>query len=85
MTLIDDWFALLNHGHMVTATGNSDTHHLDHNIGGYPRNYVRVLEDRPDRLKPFEVARARAAARATPSSLLCAPSLPDLLESGIRS
>jgi hypothetical protein len=56
--VIDDWFALLNHGHMVTATGNSDTHHLDHNIGGYPRNYVRVTEDRPDRLKPFEVARS---------------------------
>ena len=32
---------------MVTATGNSDTHHLDHNIGGYPRNYVKVQEDRP--------------------------------------
>jgi hypothetical protein len=56
--VIDDWFALLNHGHMVTATGNSDTHHLDHNIGGYPRNYVRVSDDHPDRLKPFEVARA---------------------------
>src|SRR5262249_47029548 len=26
--VIDDWFALLDHGHIVTATGNSDTHHL---------------------------------------------------------
>ena len=42
--VIDDRFALLQHGQMVTATGNSDTHHLDHNIGGYPRNYVRVQE-----------------------------------------
>jgi hypothetical protein len=56
--VIDDWFALLNHGHLVTATGNSDTHHLDHNIGGYPRNYVRVQEDSPTRLKPGEIARA---------------------------
>jgi hypothetical protein len=56
--VIDDWFALLNHGHLVTATGNSDTHHLDHNIGGYPRNYVRVPDDTPSRLKPFEVSRA---------------------------
>jgi hypothetical protein len=56
--MIDDWFALLQHGHIVTATGNSDTHHLDHNIGGYPRNYVRVVDDHPDRLKPFEVSRA---------------------------
>ena len=57
--MIDDWFALLAHGHIVTATGNSDTHHLDHNIGGYPRNYVRVQEDRPQALRdPFEIPRA---------------------------
>jgi hypothetical protein len=62
--VIDDWFALIAHGHIVTATGNSDTHHLDHNIGGYPRNYVRVQEDEPQRLKPFEVPRAVKAHRA---------------------
>ena len=57
--VIDDWFALLDHGHIVTATGNSDTHHLDHNIGGYPRNYVRVQEDKPQSLRdPLEVPRA---------------------------
>lgn len=57
--MIDDWFALLAHGHLVTATGNSDTHHLDHNIGGYPRNYVRVQEDKPQSLRdPLEVPRA---------------------------
>jgi predicted metal-dependent phosphoesterase TrpH len=33
-----DWFALLDCGHMVAATGNSDTHHLTYNLGGYPRN-----------------------------------------------
>src|SRR6266516_907779 len=56
--IIDDWFALLNHGHLVTATGNSDTHHLTYNIGGYPRNYVRVLDDRPQAVTGKEVARA---------------------------
>ncbi|MGZ3427672.1 MAG: CehA/McbA family metallohydrolase [Polyangia bacterium] len=57
--MIDDWFALLQHGHLVTATGNSDTHHLDHNIGGYPRNYVRVQEDKPQSLRdPLEIPRA---------------------------
>ena len=57
--MIDDWFALLQHGHIVTATGNSDTHHLDHNIGGYPRNYVRVQEDKPQSLRdPLEIPRA---------------------------
>lgn len=56
--MIDDWFALLQHGHIVTATGNSDTHHLDHNIGGYPRNYIRVQEDKPTALREHEIERA---------------------------
>jgi hypothetical protein len=56
--LIGEWFALLEHGHIVTATGNSDTHHLDHNIGGYPRNYVRVRDDRPSMVTPEAIAGA---------------------------
>jgi hypothetical protein len=56
--VIDDWLGLLNHGHLVTATGNSDTHHLAYNLGGYPRNYVRVADDRPDHVTPKEVATA---------------------------
>jgi hypothetical protein len=56
--MIDDWFGLLQHGHLVTALGNSDTHHLDHNIGGYPRNYVRVQEDKSSALKEHEIERA---------------------------
>ncbi len=55
---IDDWLGLLNHGHLATATGNSDTHHLTYNMGGYPRNYVRVRDDRPDHVTPQEVATA---------------------------
>jgi hypothetical protein len=54
--VIADWFALLNHGHIVTATGNSDTHHLTYNLGGYPRNYVRVKDDSPAKVTPSEVA-----------------------------
>jgi len=56
--VVDDWFSLLNHDHLVTATGNSDTHHLTFNIGGYPRNYVKVREDRPERIEPKEIAAA---------------------------
>jgi len=55
---IEDWFSLIEHGHLVTATGNSDSHHLKLNIGGFPRNYVAVAEDRPAALKSIEVARA---------------------------
>jgi hypothetical protein len=56
--VVDDWFSLLNHDHLVTATGNSDTHHLTFNIGGYPRNYVKVREDQPERIDPKEIAAA---------------------------
>ncbi len=45
--VVDDWFSLLNHDHLVTATGNSDSHHLTFNIGGYPRNYVKVRDNKP--------------------------------------
>jgi hypothetical protein len=56
--IIDDWFSLLNHEHLVTATGNSDTHHLNFNIGGYPRNYVHVVDDRPEVVTPKQIAQA---------------------------
>jgi hypothetical protein len=46
--VLEDWFALLRRGHRVTATGNSDSHHLTFNLGGYPRNYVRVREAQLD-------------------------------------
>lgn len=36
------WFALLKAGFVVTATGNSDSHKLALNQGGYPRNYLRT-------------------------------------------
>jgi hypothetical protein len=62
--VVDDWFSLLNHEHLVTATGNSDTHHLTFNIGGYPRNYVKVRDDRPPLVDGKQVASALKAHRA---------------------
>jgi hypothetical protein len=56
--VVADWFALLDHDHIVTATGNSDTHHLTFNIGGYPRNYVKLRDDRPQVVVPAQVAQA---------------------------
>jgi hypothetical protein len=61
---IDDWLGLLNHGHLATATGNSDTHHLTYNIGGYPRNFVRVRDDRPAAVTAAEVAGSLKAHHA---------------------
>ena len=62
--VVDDWFALLDHEHLVTATGNSDTHHLRMNIGGYPRNYVHVRDDQPSMVDGQQVASALKAHRA---------------------
>jgi predicted metal-dependent phosphoesterase TrpH len=59
-----DWFALLGCGHMVTATGNSDTHHMTYNLGGYPRNYILVDNDDPAVVTPQMVAKGIRARHA---------------------
>ena len=51
-----DWFSLLSHGYLVTAMGNSDTHHLNYNLGGYPRDYVKVAHDEPAEADNAEIA-----------------------------
>ncbi|MCC6554927.1 MAG: CehA/McbA family metallohydrolase [Polyangiaceae bacterium] len=62
--VLKDWFGLLSRGRMIAATGNSDTHHLDINLGGYPRNFVRLADDSPVNVKPAEVARAVKGMRS---------------------
>jgi hypothetical protein len=43
-----DWYALLDAGLHVTATGNSDSHKLTYHEAGVPRNFVRVASDSPE-------------------------------------
>lgn len=62
--VMKDWFALLDRGHLITATGNSDTHHLTYNLGGYPRNYVLVDDDDPYKVTAGDVARGVKAHHA---------------------
>jgi len=62
--VMQDWFALLDRGHLVTATGNSDTHHLNYNLGGYPRNYVNVANDDPQLVTAEDVAQGVKAHHA---------------------
>lgn len=40
--VLNDWFHLLNLGHRVFATGNSDARNLGPGALGYPRNYVNT-------------------------------------------
>lgn len=62
--VLKDWFALLDRGLVVTAMGNSDTHDLSSTLGGYPRNYVRVRDDRPGATGDDEISAALRARRA---------------------
>jgi hypothetical protein len=48
---VQDFYTLWRNGVEVTALGNSDTHHLNLILAGFPRSYVRV----PDaRTEPFD-------------------------------
>ncbi len=62
--VLADWYVFLRHGYHITATGNSDSHHLTFNLGGYPRNYVRVADDRPDRLDVTALVASIKAGRS---------------------
>jgi hypothetical protein len=54
--VIGDWIGLLDGGKRVSCTGNSDSHHMTFNLGGYPRNYVAVGDVPVGRLDPSAVA-----------------------------
>jgi hypothetical protein len=45
--LYRDWFALLNHGTVLTPVGSSDSHDVNRYIVGQGRTYVRVKDDEP--------------------------------------
>ncbi len=45
-----DWYALLDAGKRVTATGNSDSHKLAYHEAGVPLNYVQIANDDPAKL-----------------------------------
>lgn len=50
LRLLHDWFALLNHGHRLTALGSSDTHYVSRMILGQGRSYIRGDDTDPARL-----------------------------------
>jgi hypothetical protein len=50
---VQDFYTLWRNGVQVVALGNSDTHHLNLILAGFPRSYVRVPDARTD---PFDAA-----------------------------
>ncbi len=59
--VLGDWRSFLDSGRRIAATGNSDTHHLTFNLGGYPRNYIAYPDPKID---PVAVAAAVKAGRS---------------------
>jgi hypothetical protein len=45
--VLNDWYNLLNAGHLLVAVGNTDTHQIFSQEIGYPRNFVHTGTDDP--------------------------------------
>lgn len=66
-TSVKDWFALLNAGHTMWATGSSDTHHIRSKAPGYPRTCLYFGHDDPQQLTANTVRDVLAKGVATAS------------------
>lgn len=63
-----DWYALLNAGFRVVATGNSDSHRVAFHEPGVPRNLVEVPDDAPGRFQEQAFLAAIRAGRVSVSA-----------------
>jgi hypothetical protein len=63
-----DWYALLNAGVRMTATGNSDSHRITFHEAGVPRNFVQVTDDSPAHFDENGFVEAVRAGRVVVSS-----------------
>jgi hypothetical protein len=63
-----DWYALLDAGIHVTATGNSDSHRMTYHECGVPRTFVQVANDDPAHLDALAFVEAIRAGRVVVSS-----------------
>lgn len=64
MRLFNDWFALLNYGHRVTAVGSSDSHDVSEYIVGQGRTYLACDDNDPARINVEEACRSMLEGRA---------------------
>lgn len=65
-----DWFAFLNHGHRIYATGSTDNHRAETGNMGYPRTYLRMPTDDPAGARIDDV---RASLKAGRMIVSCGP------------
>ena len=58
-----DWFALLDRGHRVAATGTLDDHHAGRGELGFPITYVKTNVEDPGAVDPNDVRQAYKSGR----------------------
>jgi hypothetical protein len=62
--VLDDWFALLNIGKHIAATGSSDSHRIQYQWAGYPRTCVQIdPKQAGDTGQPIETAAVVSAIK----------------------
>jgi hypothetical protein len=59
----ETWMRMLNNGHRVTGTGNSDSHSIVFREPGYPRNYVASSTDEPGEAREDDLVAGVLAGR----------------------
>jgi hypothetical protein len=57
LELLRDWFGLLNHGHLVTPVGSSDSHDVSRYFVGQARTYIRCDDADPANIDVQEALR----------------------------
>ena len=60
---VSDWFSFLDRGFLVTGVGNSDSHKAYYSQVGWPRNYVKLSTDQPNKLNLAEFSAAVKAQK----------------------
>jgi hypothetical protein len=65
ISVVQDWFHLLNRDKRYCATGNSDAHGLNGDKPGYPRNYIASSTDKPGEIDVNEICQAIQDGRVT--------------------
>ena len=64
LLLFRDWFALWNHGTLVTAVGSSDSHDVSRFIVGQGRTYVACRDSEPGQIDVGDACRSLRSGRA---------------------
>lgn len=85
--VMEDWFALLNMGKRMAATGSSDSHRIQYQWAGYPRTYAFVdARSAGDMGQPIDTKEVVASLKKGRSFVSSGPIIEfELSEGGLRA